>query len=76
MGRQPVSAISGDDLLIATYIAIVPGAVGHFVTTWPLQRVPANVPPVMQLAMPFLAGGSPEFSSASGSPCSTCLAVW
>ena len=25
MGRQPLSAISGDDLLIATYIAIVPG---------------------------------------------------
>jgi drug/metabolite transporter (DMT)-like permease len=54
---EPVVAISGRDLLIAAYVAIVPGAVGHFVTTWPLQRVPANVPPVMQLAMPFLAGG-------------------
>lgn len=54
---EPVTAISGHDLLIAAYIAVVPGAVGHFVTTWPLQRVPANVPPVMQLAMPFLAGG-------------------
>ena len=56
VGAEPVAAISGGDLLIAAYIAIVPGAVGHFVTTWPLQRVPANVPPVMQLAMPFLAG--------------------
>ncbi|HEX2043713.1 MAG TPA: DMT family transporter, partial [Acidimicrobiales bacterium] len=54
---QDVGAISADDLLIAAYIAIVPGAVGHFVTTWPLHRVPANVPPVMQLAMPFIAGG-------------------
>jgi drug/metabolite transporter (DMT)-like permease len=56
-GGEPVAAIGAGDLLIAAYIAIVPGAVGHFVTTWPLQRVPANVPPVMQLAMPFLAGG-------------------
>jgi drug/metabolite transporter (DMT)-like permease len=54
---QDVGAISADDLLIAAYIAIVPGAVGHFVTTWPLHRVPANVPPVMQLTMPFIAGG-------------------
>ena len=54
---EPVGSISGSDLLIAAYIACIPGALGHFVTTWPLQRVPANVPPVMQLAMPFLAGG-------------------
>jgi drug/metabolite transporter (DMT)-like permease len=54
---EPVGSISRDDLLIAILIAWVPGALGHFVTTWPLQRVPANVPPVMQLAMPFLAGG-------------------
>jgi drug/metabolite transporter (DMT)-like permease len=54
---EPVTAVSGRDLLIAAYIAIVPGAIGHFVTTWPLRRVAANIPPVMQLAMPFLAGG-------------------
>ena len=54
---EPVGAVSGDDLLVAGYIALVPGALGHFVTTWPLQRVAANIPPVMQLAMPFLAGG-------------------
>ncbi len=57
VGGAPVAVVSGRDLLIAAYIAVVPGALGHFVTTWPLQRVPANVPPVMQLAMPFLAGG-------------------
>jgi drug/metabolite transporter (DMT)-like permease len=57
VGSQPVTAISSRDLLVAAYIAIVPGAVGHFVTIWPLPRVPANVPAVMQLAMPFLAGG-------------------
>jgi drug/metabolite transporter (DMT)-like permease len=57
LAGEPVGSISAGDLLIAGYIASVPGALGHFVTTWPLQRVPANVPPVMQLAMPFLAGG-------------------
>jgi drug/metabolite transporter (DMT)-like permease len=54
---EPVGSISRDDLLVAVAIAAVPGALGHFVTTWPLRRVAANVPPVMQLAMPFLAGG-------------------
>ena len=54
---EPVLGIGRDDLLRAAFIASVPGALGHFVTTWPLARVSANVPPVMQLAMPFLAGG-------------------
>lgn len=53
---QAISGISGRDVGIAVVIAIVPGGLGHFVTTWPLARVPANVPPVMQLAIPFLAG--------------------
>ena len=53
---EPVGGIGWDDLLRAAFIASVPGALGHFVTTWPLARVSANVPPVMQLAMPFLAG--------------------
>jgi drug/metabolite transporter (DMT)-like permease len=54
---EVVGSISGHDLALAVAIAALPGALGHFVTTWPLARVPANVPPVMQLAMPFLAGG-------------------
>ena len=54
---EAVGGIGGDDLLRAGYIAAIPGALGHFVTTWPLRQVAANVPPVMQLAMPFLAGG-------------------
>lgn len=52
-----IGGIGRDDLLRAAFIAAVPGALGHFVTTWPLRQVPANVPPVMQLATPFLAGG-------------------
>jgi drug/metabolite transporter (DMT)-like permease len=54
---EPIGGIGRADLVRAAYIAAVPGALGHFVTTWPLSRVSANVPPVMQLAMPFLAGG-------------------
>jgi drug/metabolite transporter (DMT)-like permease len=54
---ESVGAIGGPDLLRALFIAAVPGALGHFVTTWPLRQVAANVPPVMQLAVPFLAGG-------------------
>jgi drug/metabolite transporter (DMT)-like permease len=52
-----VGSIGRADLLRAAFIAVVPGALGHFVTTWPLRQVAANVPPVMQLATPFLAGG-------------------
>jgi drug/metabolite transporter (DMT)-like permease len=54
---EPVGGLTRADLLRALFIAAVPGALGHFVTTWPLRLVPANVPPVMQLAVPFLAGG-------------------
>jgi drug/metabolite transporter (DMT)-like permease len=54
---EPVQAISAKDLLIAALIAVVPGGLGHFVSTHPLSRVAANIPPVMQLAMPFLSGG-------------------
>ena len=54
---EEVQAISSDDLLIAAVIAVVPGGLGHFVSTHPLRKVAANIPPVMQLAMPFLSGG-------------------
>lgn len=54
---EAVGGIGRADLLRALYIAAIPGALGHFVTTWPLRQVAANIPPVMQLAMPFLAGG-------------------
>lgn len=54
---EPVGSISRRDLLAAAAIAVVPGALGHFVTTWQLHRVAANIPPLMQLAVPFLSGG-------------------
>lgn len=53
---QPVTAIDRADLGYAFIVAAGPGALGHFVMTWPLRWVPANVPPVMRLAQPALAG--------------------
>lgn len=51
-----VASAAGTDLLFAAIVAAGPGFVGHVVMTWPLQWVPANVPPVMRLALPVLAG--------------------
>jgi drug/metabolite transporter (DMT)-like permease len=53
---EPVASVSGRDVVIAAAIAVVPGVLGHFLSTYPLSRVPANVPPVIQLAMPFISG--------------------
>jgi drug/metabolite transporter (DMT)-like permease len=54
-GAAPSSA-TRSDLLAALAIAVGPGAVGHFVSTWPLRWVAANVPPLFQLAIPLVAG--------------------
>lgn len=43
-------------LWVPLAMAAVPGGIGHFVSTWPLRWVAANVPPLLQLAIPFLSG--------------------
>lgn len=53
---EPVGSAGGTDLLYAGIVAAGPGFVGHVVMTWPLRWVPANIPPVMRLAQPVLAG--------------------
>lgn len=53
---ESVGAAGGTDLLFAAIVAAGPGFVGHVVMTWPLRWVPANIPPVMRLALPLLAG--------------------
>jgi drug/metabolite transporter (DMT)-like permease len=53
-GGSPAEA-NGHDIVLAVVIAAGPGAIGHFVSTWPLRWVPANVPPLLQLAIPFIA---------------------
>jgi drug/metabolite transporter (DMT)-like permease len=52
VGRPP----AGRDLVLVLAVAAGPGALGHFVMTWPLRWVRANVPPLMRLAQPFVAG--------------------
>ncbi len=44
------------DLALALAVAVLPGALGHFSVTWALRWVPANLPPVMMLAIPVLSG--------------------
>jgi drug/metabolite transporter (DMT)-like permease len=53
---EPLGSIDGKSLALAAGIALFPGLVGHFVMTWPLRYVPANIPPVIRLATPLLAG--------------------
>ena len=48
--------MSGGDVGLALATAAVPGALGHFVMTWPLRWVPANIPPVMRLGIPVISG--------------------
>ena len=55
-GGSP-AVVGRHDIALALVIAAGPGAIGHFVSTWPLRWVPANVPPLLQLAIPFLASG-------------------
>ena len=56
VSRAPVGAVTTADLLLAGGVAVGPGAIGHLVMTWPLRFVPANIPPVMRLAQPVIAG--------------------
>lgn len=52
---QDVGSASRTDLLYAAIVAAGPGALGHIAMTWPLAWVPANLPPVIRLAIPVLA---------------------
>ncbi|MEE8602657.1 DMT family transporter [Euzebya tangerina] len=51
-----VGTVTSTDLWLTFAVAVGPGAIGHFVMTWPLAFVPANIPPVMRLAQPAIAG--------------------
>ena len=53
---EAAGSVSGHDLILATAVAALPGGLGHFLATWPLRWVPANIPPLLQLGIPFLAG--------------------
>lgn len=53
---EPVGMIGLHDLLLCAAVALFPGALGHFSVTWSLRWVPANLPPVLMLAIPVLSG--------------------
>ena len=53
--RLPLPIWSGREFALAFALAVGSGALGHFLMTWPLDRIPVNVPPVLRLSTPFLA---------------------
>lgn len=55
--ERAIVSLTQRDVLLAATLACGPGAVGHFLMTWPLRWVPATVPPVLRLAQPLLSGG-------------------
>jgi drug/metabolite transporter (DMT)-like permease len=53
---EPVTPASRHDLALCFAVAAFPGLIGHFSVTWALRWVPANLPPVMMLAIPAMSG--------------------
>jgi drug/metabolite transporter (DMT)-like permease len=51
-----ITPISAHDLFLCFWVAAIPGVLGHGAVTWALRWVPANLPPVMMLAIPVLSG--------------------
>jgi len=49
-------SVTAHDLLLCLAVAAIPGLLGHFSMTWSLKFVPANIPPVVMLSLPFLSG--------------------
>jgi drug/metabolite transporter (DMT)-like permease len=56
LSRAPLTEISAHDLALCAGVALLPGFVGHFSVTWSLRWVPANIPPVIMLSIPVIAG--------------------
>lgn len=56
LAGDPVGTISAHDMLLCAAVALLPGFFGHFAVTWSLRWVPANLPPVIMLAIPVLSG--------------------
>ena len=54
---DPITAVTGRDLALAAALATTSGFLGHVLSTWAVRLIPANVPPLLKLSQPFLAGG-------------------
>jgi drug/metabolite transporter (DMT)-like permease len=65
--QNPVGTISGHDLFLCLAVATVPGVMGHFSVTWAVRWVPANLPPVLMLSIPFqVVGGFITLAGVAG----------
>ena len=64
--RADVWNLSGADMLNVAGVVVVPGALGAMLLLWSLRWVPANVPPLMNLPMPFLAAAMAWFFLGEG----------
>ena len=64
--RADVWNLSGADMLNVAAVVAVPGAIGAMLLFWSLRWVPANVPPLMSLPMPFLAAAMAWFFLGEG----------
>lgn len=53
---EAVTPLGGADLGRVAFMALLPGALGHFAITWSLRWVPANLPPVIMLSIPVISG--------------------
>jgi len=53
---ETVMDVTRRDLTFAFALAIGPGGVGHFIMTWPLRWLAANIPPLVRLAQPAITG--------------------
>ncbi|MDE0377475.1 MAG: DMT family transporter [bacterium] len=64
--RAAVWNLSGADMLNVVGVVVVPGGMGAMLLSWSLRWVPANVPPLMYLPAPFLAGAMAWFFLGEG----------
>lgn len=64
--RANIWNLSGADILNVAGVVAVPGGVGAMLLFWSLRWVPANVPPLMSLPMPFLAAAMAWFFLGEG----------
>ncbi len=51
-----LGSASAHDLWLCLAVAALPGFLGHFSITYSLKWVPANIPPVIMLAIPVISG--------------------
>lgn len=54
---EPLGSISATDLALALAVACIPGTLGHAALAESLRDLPANIPPLLKLAIPLISTG-------------------